>query len=309
LPSTSFVLSPRSPFRLDLTVWLIRRRSHNLMDRWDGRTYERVLMVQEEPVLVTVVQTGPPDAPELQVRIRGESPEVAVAGSTLKVALTQMLGLDADLAEFYHLAGQDRRLQALVQPFQGFKPPRFPGVFEALVNAVACQQLSLTVGIHLLNRLAANYGPSFPGPDGPIAAFPRALDLAGADPENLRRLGFSRSKGRTLIDLAQGVAQGRLDLEKLDTLDDDQAVKYLEALRGIGRWSADYVLLRGLGRWQIFPGGDVGARKRLQVSLELPEPLEDQEVSRLLARWQPFGGLIYFHLLLGSLAEEGALGP
>jgi DNA-3-methyladenine glycosylase II len=267
------------------------------------------MMVQEEPVLVTVVQTGPPDAPELQVRIRGESPEVAEAASTLKVALTQMLGLDADLEEFYHLAGQDRRLQALVQPFRGFKPPRFPRVFEALVNAVACQQLSLTVGIHLLNRLAANYGPSFPGPAGPIAAFPRALDLAGADPENLRRLGFSRSKGRTLIDLAQGVARGRLDLEKLDTLDDDQAVKYLEALRGIGRWSADYVLLRGLGRWQIFPGGDVGARKRLQVWLELPEPLEDQEVSRLLACWQPFGGLIYFHLLLSSLAEEGDIGP
>jgi DNA-3-methyladenine glycosylase II len=307
--STSFVLSPRSPFRLDLTVWLIRRRSHNLMDRWDGRTYERVLMVQEEPVLVTVVQTGPPDAPELQVRIRGESAEGAEAASALKVALTQMLGLDADLEEFYHLAGQDRRLQALVQPFRGFKPPRFPSVFEALVNAVACQQLSLTVGIHLLNRLAANYGPGFPGPDGPMAAFPRALDLAGADPENLRRLGFSRSKGRTLIDLAQGVARGQLDLEKLDTLGDDQAVKYLEALRGIGRWSADYVLLRGLGRWQIFPGGDVGARKRLQVWLELPEPLEDQEVSRLLARWQPFGGLIYFHLLLGSLAEEGELAP
>ena len=309
MTSTSFVLSPKSPFRLDLTVWLLRRRSHNLVDRWDGRMYERVLIIREEPVLVTVFQTGPPDAPELQVKIRGESLEVPEAASTFKVALTRMLGLDADLEEFYHLAGQDRRLHALVQPFRGFKPPRFPSVFEALVNAVACQQLSLTVGIHLLNRLAVDYGPSFPGANGPAAAFPRAVDLAGADPENLRRLGFSRSKGRTLIDLAKGVAQGRLDLKKLDIMDDDQAVKYLEALRGIGRWSAEYVLLRGLGRWQIFPGGDVGARKRLQTWLELQEPLEDQEVSRLLARWQPFGGLIYFHLLLSSLAEEGDLAP
>jgi len=133
------------------------------------------------------------------------------------------------------------------------------------------------------------------------------VDLAGADPENLRRLGFSRSKGRTLVDLAQGIAQGRLDLKKLDTLDDEQAVKYLEALRGIGRWSAEYVLLRGLGRWRIFPGDDVGARKRLQAWLELPEPLDYQETGRLLARWQPFGGLIYFHLLLSHLVEEGYL--
>lgn len=109
------------------------------------------------------------------------------------------------------------------------------------------------------------------------------------------------------MDLAQGVAQGRVDLKKLDTMDDGQAVKYLEALRGIGRWSAEYVLLRGLGRWRIFPGDDAGARKRLQAWLELPEALDSQEVGRLLARWQPFGGLIYFHLLLSHLVEKGDL--
>ncbi len=308
MTSISFELSPSPPFRLDLTTWLLRRRSHNLVDRWDGRTYQRVLVVQEEPVLVTVFQTGPPEAPKLQVKIRGESLEGADAAPALKVALTQMLGLDADLEGFYHFAAQDLRLQALVQPFRGVKPPRFPSVFEALVNAVACQQLSLTVGIHLLNRLAADYGLSFPGTNGPAAAFPRAADLAGADPENLRHLGFSRSKGRTLVDLAQDVAQGRVDLKKIDTMADEQAIKYLEALRGIGRWSAEYVLLRGLGRWQIFPGNDVGARKRLQAWLKLPGPLDHQEVSRLLARWQPFGGFIYFHLLLSHLVEEGVLG-
>jgi DNA-3-methyladenine glycosylase II len=264
-------------------------------------------MVQEDPLLVTVFQTGPPDAPELQVTIRGESLEVQEVAPTLKVTLTRMLGLDADLEGFYHFAEQDRRLQALIQPFWGVKPPRFPNLFEALVNAIACQQLSLTVGIHLLNRLATGYGPSFPGSNGPVAAFPRSKDLAGADPENLRHLGFSRSKGRTLVDLAQSVVQGRFDLEKLDTMDDNQVIKYLEALRGIGRWSAEYVLLRGLGRWQVFPGDDMGARKRLQAWLELPEPLKYPEVSRLLALWQPFGGLIYFHLLLSHLAEEGDL--
>ncbi len=309
MTSTSFVLTPRPPFRLDLTVWLLRRRSHNLVDRWDGRTYQRVLLVQEEPALVTVFQTGPPDAHKLHVKIKGTNLYEPEAAAALKPALTRLLGLEADLAEFYRLAGQDPQLQALVQPFRGFKPPRFPSVFEALVNAIACQQLSLTVGIHLLNRLAAGYGPGFPGENGPAAAFPRPADLAGADPEHLRHLGFSHSKARTVIDLAQGVVQGRVDLEKLDALDDDQAVKYLVALKGIGRWSAEYALLRGLGRWQIFPGDDVGALKRLQAWLALPESPAYPEVRRLLARWQPFGGLIYFHLLLGSLAEKGDLTP
>ncbi len=307
MTSTSFVFSPRPPFRLDLTVWLLRRRSHNLVDCWDGGTYQRVFMIQEAPVQATVFQTGPPDAPELQVTVKGEGLKIQAAAPALKATLTRMMGLDADLEGFYHFAEQDRRLKALIQPFRGFRPPRFPSVFEALVNAIACQQLSLTVGIHLLNRLATEYGPRFPGSHGPTAAFPRPMDLARAEPEHLRRLGFSHSKGRTLVDLAQGVVQGRVDLEKLDTMDDNQAVKYLEALRGIGRWSAEYVLLRGLGRWQIFPGDDVGARKRLQAWLELPEPQEYPQVSRLLALWQPFGGLIYFHLLLSHLAEAGHL--
>ncbi len=238
MTSIAFELAPRPPFRLDLTAWVLRRRSHNLVDRWDGRTYRRVLVVREEPVLVTVVQTGPMDAPRLQVRIRGENLDETGAISALKALLTRMLGLDVDLEDCYRLAAQYHPLQKLVQPWRGVKPPRFPSVFEALVNAIACQQLSLAVGIHLLNRLAAAYGPGFREADEVIPAFPQPIDLAGAEPEKLRRLGFSRSKGRTLVDLAQNVAQGRLDLENLDTLDDGEAVKFLKALRGIGRWSA-----------------------------------------------------------------------
>ncbi len=309
MTSLAFELSPRPPFRLDLTAWVLRRRPHNLVDRWDGRTYQRVLVVQEAPVLVTASQTGSSEAPGLQVEIRGDNLEKADTVPALKTALTRMLGLDIDLEEFYRLARGDHRLEALVQPFRGVKPPRFPGAFEALVNAIACQQLSLDVGIHLLNRLAAAYGPKFPGPDGPVSAFPRAVDLAGADPEDLRRLGFSHSKGRTLVDLAQGVHQGRVDLEKLETMEDAAAVQSLETLRGIGRWSAEYALLRGLGRWWIFPGDDVGARKRLQGWLALPEPFAYQQVRQVLARWHPFGGLIYFHLLLRHLAEKGELTP
>jgi len=307
LTSISFELSPKAPFRLDLTAWLLRRRSHNLVDRWDGRTYQRVLVVQEEPVHVAVNQTGPTDAPRLQVRMRGENLKETDAVAALKALLTQMLGLDADLEKFYHMAAQNRQLQELVKPWRGVKPPRFPSLFETLVNAIACQQLSLTVGIHLLNRLATAFGPGFREADEFIAAFPRPVDLARADLEKLRRLGFSRSKGRSLVDLAQGVVQGRINLEKLNALDDREAVKYLETLKGIGRWSAEYILLRGLGRWRVFPGDDVGARNKLQAWLALPEPLTYQKVSRLLARWQPFGGLVYFHLLLSQLAKEGEL--
>jgi len=67
LRSTTFPLRLLAPFRLDLTVWTLRRRPDNLVDRWDGRAYRRVLVVGREPVEVAVTQSGSPEARQLQV--------------------------------------------------------------------------------------------------------------------------------------------------------------------------------------------------------------------------------------------------
>jgi DNA-3-methyladenine glycosylase II len=90
-------------------------------------------------------------------------------------------------------------------------------------------------------------------------------------------------------------------------LDDATAGAQLRALRGVGRWTAEYVLLRRLGRDHTFPGDDVGARNHLQQWLHLEDPLTYASVRQSLARWQEYGGLIYFHLLLNRLAGTGYL--
>jgi DNA-3-methyladenine glycosylase II len=108
-----------------------------------------------------------------------------------------------------------------------------------------------------------------------------------------------------MIELSRLVSEGTMDLEELEALPDDVAIARLQHLRGVGRWTAEYVLLRGLGRIHVFPGDDVGARNNLQKWLRLRKPLDYDGVSRTLGRWQRFGGLIYFHLLLGGLAEAG----
>jgi DNA-3-methyladenine glycosylase II len=123
----------------------------------------------------------------------------------------------------------------------------------------------------------------------------------------LRELGVSRQKARALIELASTVAAKRLNLDSLVSSDDDATVAQLCQLRGVGRWTAEYVLLRGLGRLCIFPGDDVGALANLQRWLRLAEPLDYEGVRSTLAKWRPYGGLIYFHLLLDRLAAAGTL--
>ena len=217
-----------------------------------------------------------------------------------------MLGLHVDLAGFYRVAAGDARLNALAARFRGMRPPCFPTVFEAVVNAVACQQLSLDVGIHLLSRLARRFGPAVPGPVTRYG-FPAPGRLAAADPAELRALGFSTAKARTIIAVAGQVAAGTLDLEALRDAGDDRAMSTLLGLPGIGRWSAEYVMLRGLARYHVLPGDDVGARNNLRRRFGLAEDAGYDAVAALSRRWQPYAGLVYFHLLLDALAARGDL--
>lgn len=301
LNRVSYRLSPVQPFRLDLTVWALRRVAVNIMDRWDGQRYQRVLVSDGEPFEITVIQTGPPGESELEVTAVGKAANlktVATAG------LERLLGIKIDLSDFYRFAYNDRIVESLARKFLGFKPPRFPTVFEAVVNAIACQQISLVAGISLLNRLCQAYGRSITDNGLEYHAFPQPEALAGLEPGSLRIQGFSRAKSLAIIELSSAVVNG-LDLEQLSTVDDEDALTMLYQLRGIGRWTGEYVLLRGLGRWHIFPGDDVGARKRLHSWLGLEEAPDYDRLQGILAPWEPYAGLIYFHLLLNHIEETG----
>jgi DNA-3-methyladenine glycosylase II len=229
-----------------------------------------------------------------------------VAVAATRPVLERVPGLHVDLAGFYRVAAGGARLNALAERFRGMRPPCFPTVFEAVFNAAACQQLSLDVGIHLVSRLARRFGPAVPGPVTRYG-FAAPDRLAAADPAQLRALGFSTAKAHTIVSAAGQVAAGTLDLEALRDADDDRATGILLGLPGIGRWSAEYVLLRGLARYQVLPGDDVGARNNLRRRFGLPANPGYDAVATLSRRWQPYAGLVYFHLLLDALVGRGDL--
>ena len=304
--TTTLLLKPVPPFRLDLTVWALRRRPSNVIDRWDGQTYRRVLALKDEPVEAAITQAGSPNSPRLQITLIGDRITANLKEAAIE-SLERLLGLRKNLADFYQRAAADARLGPLVKRFRGMKPPRFPTVFETLANAIACQQMSLSLGILLLSRMAEEFGPAIDGSTGQAHAFPRPEDLANLTPADFRRLGFSRAKGGSLIALARACAGGQIDLEALDGLSNEAMIERLLDLKGVGRWSAEYVLLRGLGRLDVYPGDDVGARNNLQRWLKLRKPLDYDGVRRITTRWQPYAGLVYFHMLLNRLDAAGHL--
>jgi DNA-3-methyladenine glycosylase II len=269
-------------------------------------TYSRACLIGGTVTRIEVKQVGSPVAQELEIRVEGppRSPYLEAESTRL---VERLLGTQIDLQGFYQMARGDEWLNALAGPFVGLKPPRLGTVFEAVVNGIACQQLSLHVGILLLNRLAEACGPSVGGRGGPHYVFPEPRHVAGLGADRLREIGFSTQKTRALLTLAADAATGRIDLEALEHLDKEEALQALLKIRGVGRWTAEYALLRGLGRLSVFPGDDVGARAKLRTLLHYERLLSFDEVRAIVARWDPYGGFVYFHLLLNGLSEKGYL--
>jgi DNA-3-methyladenine glycosylase II len=302
-----FVLPAVAPFRLDFTVWALRRRKTNIVDRWDGGQYSRVLILDNSPIGVVAVQGGTRRAPILSITLHCQGAITDRLEESTISAVRKMVGLEMDLRPFSRLAAETAPLRGLAEEFSGVKPPRFPTLFEALVNAISCQQMTLDVGILMISRIAERFGIVFDENGIVHYAFPKPEDLENAAEADIKSLGYSAQKARAIKELAQTFLQHHTDFTHLDKMANEEIVRYLTTLRGIGRWSAEYALLRGLGRLDVFPGDDVGARNNLQRLFHLHDKPDYERIRRLTSRWHPYEGMVYFHLLLEKLRGKGVL--
>jgi DNA-3-methyladenine glycosylase II len=245
---------------------------------------------------MAVAQVGGTYSPRLEIVLEGSSVGPSAEAAT-RSALALLLGLDLDLSGFYARAAGDELLEELAERYRGLKPPRFPTVFECLLNAVSCQQLSIAAGLTILSRLVAAAGASV----GDLHAFPSPADVLALPRSTLHALGFSERKAETIHELAGAAAAGELERTTFEQLDDAAVIDALVRRRGIGRWSADYVLLRGLGRLHVFPASDVGALNGVRSFLGARGRSAD--TSAALDAWAPDAGIVYFHLLLRGLEQ------
>jgi DNA-3-methyladenine glycosylase II len=254
---------------------------------------------------MAVTQTRRGSRPEIEVRISTARPRAVK--DEVAATVSRMLGLEHDLSDFYRLARGDSRLQKLANRLRGMKPVQYATVFEAFANAVAGQLVSLSAGMHVLNRVAQACGiPGDVNGAEAMRSFPTATTIARSNPDALRALGLSRQKGEYMVGLARlAIDPKDRDFVSIAALADDEAIKRLSKIRGVGRWTAEYVMLRGFGRINIFPGDDVGGRNKLFQWLDDKSDPTYESVRIRLERWHPYGGLIYLHLIVNAVADAG----
>jgi len=148
--------------------------------------------------------------------------------------------------------------------------------FSSLARAIVGQQIATRAAAAIFGRLLAFIGDGDP-----------ASAIAGASDGELRQIGLSGNKAASLRDLAARTMDGRLELDRLGGLTDEEAHEQLTAVRGIGSWTADMFLLGQLGRPDILPAGDLGIRRAVQEAYKLEKMPSEGEVRRISEAWRP----------------------
>jgi DNA-3-methyladenine glycosylase II len=162
-----------------------------------------------------------------------------------------------------------------------------------LVIAVTEQQISMTAAHSIRERLLSSFGTAA----GKLTAFPRPQDIASLQVDDLRGIGLSQRKAEYLLELARKVSTGEIDFDSWEDMPDDELVKLLRGHRGVGEWTAEYILVRGLGRTDVVPASDLGVRRVVGHYLAGGKDLSPQDVRELLEPWAPWRGLTAFYLL------------
>jgi DNA-3-methyladenine glycosylase II len=203
------------------------------------------------------------------------------------------------------MALDDPTLSPLVRGLRGLHVPHTASVFEALVLAILGQQISSQVARTLRTLLIQTYGTPEEVLGVMYHAFPSPETLAAAGLEGLRSIKLSERKARYIADIAARTASGELDLEGLRTLTDEEVVRALTGIRGVGPWTAHWLLIRALGRSDGFPHGDLALQRTLGLVLNSGNPLGPDEALEYSRRCSPFRSYVTTYLF--AAARSGRL--
>ena len=221
---------------------------------------------------------------ELRIAQADGGVDVDPLDSETEPIVRQVLGFEFDLVAFSAWAAGEELLAPLVVRFAGFRPTLAPDPFEMLVGAITAQQVSLFAAVAIRNRLIERFGRKV----GNVWEFPSRSALAGAEEGELVAVGFSRRKAEYTVALARS----ELDLDSLAALSDEAVKRAIVSQRGLGAWTAEWVLARHLARPHAWPLGDLALRKAvadLYGGLDLEKARE---------RFHPYENLSAHYLLL-----------
>jgi len=253
-------------------------------------------------VPVEVTSVGTVEEPRLKVTTFSKLD--AKEKRYLSDKIADIFRLRDNLNGLYDFMEQDRVLRKIKEKFYGLRPPGIgASIFEGAIRVIIQQQISLQVAYVMTGTLVRRFGEKIEIDGEPYYDFPSPQVLANIDENELRNCKLSRQKARYIRGLALKVVNG-YDLEKIRGLGNEEAIEELMKFNGIGRWTAELILIATLGRMDLCVPDDLGARKAVSYFYFDGKLQSGDMVREFTERWGEFKGWIIYYLICAYNVEN-----
>jgi DNA-3-methyladenine glycosylase II len=294
-----FNIKPVAPFSFDLSARIFSDGDQRIRKYEEG-AYWQVIRLNRNLVLVSLRSFGTVDEPEISVNLM---PDEGLSGDDAKAAepiIRSLFNMDLDLQPFYKAVEGDKVMAKLVLQLRGLRSPCTQTVFEALVDSIVEQQISIKVAWSLQRRLTVAFGDALSLGDKTYYAFPEPERLASATIEQLRNCGLSTRKAEYVRDISRSVKDG-LDLERFnDYRDQEKIVEEMTQIRGVGVWTAELTMVRGMQKLDAIPADDMGLRRCISHYYCHDRKIEGAEARKIAQNWKGRRGLASFYLIVAE---------
>ncbi|WP_106769695.1 DNA-3-methyladenine glycosylase family protein [Paenibacillus faecalis] len=285
-------ICPPTEFAFSECLAFLDRSEHGILHQIrDGCVY-KLVETNDGMILLKVVGTSE----AIQVHFPMGAPSKQ-ASEEIASYVREWFDLDQDLSGFYDLARRDAILGPLVQKYYGLRMICIPDLFEALTWAVIGQQINLTFAYTLKKRFTKHFGQSLSFGGDVYWLYPKYERIAALDVQDLRNLQFTTRKAEYVIGIARAMANGDLMKPSLLQKRDYEDIKQsLMKIRGVGAWTADYVMMKCLQQPAALPITDVGLHNALKIQLGLERKPSIEEIRELATQWEGWQAYATFYL-------------
>ncbi|MBI3002252.1 MAG: DNA-3-methyladenine glycosylase 2 family protein [candidate division NC10 bacterium] len=286
-------LAVTPPFAFGLALRYLAASPSAIVEEVQDGEYVRPVRIGGRWLLLRVRDGAAPGG-ALQVTLEGRRVRTADLEAAADL-VSRLFGTAEDVTPVLRALRRSSRFVPLARRCRGLRPVLIGDPFEALIWAVLGQQINIAFAAKLKAALLEHFGGSLAVGGRRYPLFPAPEHLARLRRADLRPLQYSRQKADYIIGLSQAVARGTLDFASLAGLPTPEAVARLTAFRGIGRWTAEYLLLRGLGDRDALPAADGGLRRIVGEELGLGRLATEEEVRGVAAPIAGWRGYLAFY--------------
>jgi DNA-3-methyladenine glycosylase II len=288
------VLMTPTDFNFDEILVYLDRSSNECLHHIRSNKIFKVISVQQTPLLIIIEKVN---KKTLKISFgNGNRIKKSIRVEAARY-VWDWFDLGRDLNPFYQLAERDHLLKNAVSNYYGLRIVGVQDLFEALCWAIIGQQINLTFAYMLKRSFVENFGTSIQHGDNTYWFFPTPESIASLTPKNITNLKFTQKKAEYIIEIAKKMCSGELSKQKLKAIDNSNEVKgTLTKIRGIGNWTANYVMMRCLRIPSAFPIEDVGLQNAIKQILKLDQKPSLDEIKSLGNQWAGWEAYATFYL-------------